>query len=116
MPWKTIKNGIIGESHVGRIKKTSSIIQLETTSGANTERFAYFILPTLHEDKPDVTVLHIAPNDITSKDTTADIVIVDRIVSIVKICKNYGVREVTVSCLFFKSNFKLHEIIIMHRN
>lgn len=110
MPWKTIKNGIIGESHVGRIKKTSSIIQLETTSGVNTERLAYFILPTLHEDKPDVTVLHLAPNDITSKGTTVDIVIVD------KICKNYGVREVTVSCLFFKSNFKLHEIIIMHRN
>ena len=51
----------------------------------------------LHEDKPDVIVLRIGSNDITSKDTTINIgVIIDKIIGIGKTCKDYGMKEVTV--------------------
>ena len=37
------------------------------------KRFKHFIHPTLHDDKPDLIVLHIGSNDVTSKNTTIDI-------------------------------------------
>ena len=35
--------------------------------GAASNRLNHFILPTLHEDQPDVVLLHIGSNDVNNQ-------------------------------------------------
>ena len=60
--------------------------------------------------KPDLVVLHMRSNDITSKDTA--IVIIDRIIDIKKTCKDYVVKEVSSPFFCFLKS-KLRVIIGM---
>ena len=61
--------------------------------------------------KPDLVVLHMRSNDVTSKDTA--IVIIDRIIDIKKTCKDYVVKEVVSSPFFCFLKSKLRVIIGM---
>ena len=105
------KIGIIRDGHVDRIRKNlfnhligDNTDHISCFSRADTKHIPHFILPTLHEDKPNVIVLHIGSNDLTSKDTTIDIyVIVERIIGIGKTYKDYEAKEVIVSFLVISS-------------
>ena len=82
------------------------------TASVELKRLDYFITPTL-EDRPDIVIIHIGSNDITHnivgqvdvKDN------VNRIINIGKKCLSYGVKEVIVSSIFIKKQFKLARII-----
>ena len=65
---------VIGDSHLNRI--TRNIFQKSVNGGetyfnvfrsAASNRLNHFILPTLHEDQPDVVLLHIASNDVNNQ-------------------------------------------------
>ena len=82
-------------------------------SGANTKRLDHLITPTLVEDRPDIVIIHIGSNDI--KHNTVDQIevkdIVKSIINIGKKCLSYGVKEVIISSIFIKKQFKLTRII-----
>ena len=111
---------VVGDSHIRRIKRNlfnNSLCEgkahLNGFSGANIKRLDHFITPTLVEDRPDIVIIHIGSNDITHnivgqvdvKDN------VNRIINIGKTCLSYGVKEVIVSSIFIKKQFKLARII-----
>ena len=77
------------------------------------KRLDHFIIPTLVEDRPDIVIIHIGSNDIAHN--TVDQIdvkdIVNRIINIGKKCLSYGVKEVIISCIFIKKQFKLTRII-----
>ena len=65
---------VIGDSHLNRI--TRNIFQKSVNGGetyfnvfrgAASNRLNHFILPTLHEDQPDVVLLHIGSNDVNNQ-------------------------------------------------
>ena len=65
---------VIGDSHLKRIKpnlfkncldNTKSFIK--SFGGAKTEYMKHFIIRSLKEQKPDITVIHVGGNDINYK-------------------------------------------------
>ena len=65
---------VIGDSHLNRIK--DNIFQKSVNGGktyfhvfrgATSKRLNHYILPTLHEDHPDVVLRHIGSNDINNQ-------------------------------------------------
>ena len=82
-------------------------------SGANTKRLDHLITPTLVEDRPDIVIIHIGSNDITHN--TVDQIdvkdLVNCIINIGKKCLSYGVKEVIISSIFIKKQFKFTRII-----
>ena len=65
---------VIGDSHLNRMK--GNIFQKSVNGwktyfnvfrGATFKRLNHYILPTLHEDHPDVILLHIGSNDINNQ-------------------------------------------------
>ena len=82
-------------------------------SGANIKRLDHFITPTLVEDRPDILIIHIRSNDITHNTVGQINVkdIVNRIIYIGKKCLSYRVKEVVISSIFIKKQFKLTRII-----
>ena len=82
-------------------------------SGANIKRLDHFIIPTLVEDRPDIFIIHIRSNDIThNKFGQIDVKdIANRIINTGKTCLSYGVKEVIISSIFIKKQFKLTRII-----
>ena len=82
-------------------------------SGANIKHLDNFITPTLLEDRPDIVIIHIGPNDITHNTVIQIDVkdIVNRITNTGKKCLSYDVREMIISSIFIKKLFKLTRII-----
>ena len=81
-------------------------------SGSNSKRLEHFIIPTLHEDRPDVVVIHIGSNDVTFNNKNINIEdIAKRIIDIGKKCKEFGVEDVIISSIFIKKNIELSKII-----
>ena len=65
---------VVGDSHLNRIKR--NIFQKSVNGGktyfnvfrgATSKRLNHYFQPTLHEDQPDVVLLHIGSNDINNK-------------------------------------------------
>ena len=67
----------------------------------------------LHEDQPDVVLLHIGSNDINNqiKDKTNTEKLTEDIINIGKSCINLGVKEVIISSILPKNNIALTRII-----
>ena len=59
----------------------------------------HYILPTLHEDHPDVILLHIGSNDINNqtKDRINTEKLTGDIINTGKCCVNIGVKGVVIS-------------------
>ena len=68
------------------------------------------ILPTLHEDHPDVVLLHIGSTDInnqtTDRKTTENLT--GDIINTGKSCIDLGVKEVVISSILPKKNIALY--------
>ena len=110
----------MGDSHIRRIKRNlfnNSLCEgkahLNGFNGANIKRLDHFITPTLVEDRPDIVIIHIGSNDITHN--TVDQIdvkdLVNCIINIGKKCLSYGVKEVIISSIFIKKQFKFTRII-----
>ena len=83
--------------------------------GPTSKRFNHYILPTLHEHQPDVSLLHIGPNDINNqtKDRINTEKITGDIINIGKSCIDIGVKEVVMSSILPKKT--LHEHVLNGR-
>ena len=66
----------------------------------------HYILPTLHEDHPNVILLHICSNDINNqkKDRINTEKLTGDIINIGKSCIDLGVKEVVISSILPKKN------------
>ena len=111
---------VVGDSHIRRIKRNlfnnllyGGKAHLNCFSGTNIKRLEHFITLNLVEDRPDVVIIHVGSNDITHN--TVDQIdvkdIANRILNIGKKCLSYGVKEVIISSIFIKNQFKLTRII-----
>ena len=92
---------IVGDSHVKRIKRKlfNENIQngnayVNCFSGATIKRLGHHILPTLHEDKPDIVLIHVGSNDITHSSEVDPKEVAKGIVDLALKCKLYGAKEV----------------------
>ena len=81
--------------------------------GATINRLDHFITPVLEDDRLDIMIIRVGSNDIThnSINNTDAKRISKRIVNITKKYLLYGVKEVIISSIFIKSQFKLTRII-----
>ena len=110
----------MGHSHIQRIKKklfNNSInegkAQLNSFSGTTINRLDHFVTPILEEDQSKIVIIHMGSNDITHN-TINNIdakSISKRIIDIEKKCLLYGVKEVIISSIFIKRQFKFTRII-----
>ena len=96
---------VIGDSHLNRIKRNifQKSINKEKTyfnvfRGATSKRWNHYILPTLHEDQPDVVLLHIGSDHINNqpKDRINTEKLTGDIIDIGKSCIDRGVKEVVI--------------------
>ena len=80
--------------------------------GATSKRLNHYILPILHEDHPEVVLLHIGSNDINNqtKNGINNEELMGDIINIVKSCIDIGVKEVVISILS-KNNIALTRLI-----
>ena len=71
--------------------------------------FNHDILPTLHEDQPDVFLLHIGSNDINNqlRDKTNTENLTEGIINIGKSSINLGLKEVIILLILPKNNIAL---------
>ena len=90
---------------------------LNSFSGTNVKRLDHFISATLVEDRPDIVLIQIEPNNITHNTVKQINVkdIMNRIIDIEKKCLPYFVKEVIISSIFMKNKFK-HTRAIRHIN
>ena len=111
---------VIGDSEPKRIKKNifqKSVNGGETYfnafQGATSKRLNYSILPTLHQDHPDVVLVHIGSSDINNQ--TENRINTEKltgdIINIGKSCINLGVKEVVTSSILPKKNIALTRFI-----
>ena len=111
---------VIGDSHLNRIKR--NIFQKSVNSGktyfnvfrgATSKRLNHYILPTLHEDHPDVVLLRIGSNDIhnQTKDRINTEKLKGDIINIGKSCIDLGVKEVVISSILPKKNIALTRLL-----
>ena len=82
-------------------------------NAATINRLDHFITPISEEDRPDIVIIHVGSNDITHNainniDAKG---ITKRIKDFGKKCLLYGVKEVIISSIFIKRQFKLTTII-----
>ena len=81
--------------------------------GATSKRLNHDILPTLHEDHPDIVLLHSGSNDINNQ--TKDKINIEKptgdIINTGKSCINLGLKEVIISSILTKTNIALTRLI-----
>ena len=106
----------IGDSHLNRTKKNNfqkSVNGWKTCFnafwGGTSKRLNRYILPTLHENQPDVVLLHIHSNDLNNQTKTEINTekLAGDIVNIGKFCIDLGVKEVAVSSILPEKNTAL---------
>ena len=107
---------VVGDSHMKRVKRNDFNKELchgkaffRSFSGANVRQLCHYIIPTLIDDKPDVTVIHVGTNDILNHANHEDIA--RSIINIGLDCKNNGVNEVFISSILVKKNPNLTAIV-----
>ena len=111
---------VIGDSHLNRIKRhifqksvNGRKIYFNIFRGATSKRLNHHILPTFHEDQPDLVLLHIGSNDIYN--LTKDIINTEKltgdIINIGKSSIDLGVKEVVISSILPKKNIALTHLI-----
>ena len=73
----------------------------------------HHILPTLHEDHPDVVLLHIGSNDINNKrkDRKNNEKLTGDIINIGQSCIDLGVKKLVISSTLPKNNIALTRLI-----
>ena len=73
----------------------------------------HHILPTLHEDHPDIVLLHIGSNDINNKtkDRKNNEKLTGDIINIGQSCIDLGVKELVISSTLPKNNIALTRLI-----
>ena len=98
---------ILSDSILGRIQMNKFNNDLPTGRayrkyfpGATPKEIAYYCLPILRNDKPDVVVLHIGTNSTFNDDSQS---IANDIFNMVKTCHDHGVNEVFVSGIIFRN-------------
>ena len=81
--------------------------------GAISKRFNHYSIINLHEDQPDVVLLHIGSDDINNE-TKGKInteKLTGDIINIGKSCIDLGVKEVVISSILSKKNIALTRLI-----
>ena len=83
---------------------TGGITYFNVFRSATSKRLNHCILPTLHEDQPDVVLLHIGSNDINNqtKDKIKTEKLAEDIINIGKSCIDLSVKKVAVSSILLK--------------
>ena len=107
---------MVGDSHIKRIKRNDFNEELRhdkaffrSFSGANAKQLRHYIIPTLIDDKPDATVIHVDTNDIINHANHEDIAC--SIINIGLDCKNNGANKVFISSILVKKNSNLTAIV-----
>ena len=111
---------VMGDSHLNRIKR--NIFQklvnggetyFNVFRGATSKRLNRYILPTLHEDQPDLVLLHIGSNDKKNrtKDKTYTEKLTGDIINSGKSCIDLSVKKVLISSILPKKNIALIHLI-----
>ena len=72
---------------------------------ATSKGLNHYILPTLHEDHPDVVLLHDINNQ--TKDRINTKKLMGDIINISKSCIDLGVKEIVISSILPKKNIAL---------
>ena len=114
------KNMYRDDSHIRRIENNlfnNSIDEgkahLNSLSGSTIDRLDHFITSILEEEQPDTVMIHVGSNYIT-RNTISNIdanSISKRVTDIGKKCFLHGVKEMTISSILIKRQFKLMRII-----
>ena len=108
---------IIGDGHLARITKRSfrtgeecNFVILKCYRGANTNQFDYYVVPTLVDAKREIIILHIRSNDITKTnyDNANTVDLAQRIVSIAKKCRSFGVNNIAISSILIRKNVSIN--------
>ena len=107
---------MVGDSHIKRIKQNDFNKELRhnkaflrSFSGAIIKQLRHYIIPTLINDKPDETVIHVGMNDIINQANHEDIA--RSIINIGSDCKNNGVNKALISSILVKMNLNLTAIV-----
>ena len=91
---------------------TASIVSFP---GATTKRLLHYSLPTLKEENPEVVVIHVGCNNLSSKKGEVLSVnvneVADDIIKIGKACYDNGVSKVFISSLVYNKNFNKQKLI-----
>ena len=104
---------VIGDSHLNRIKRNifqKSVNRRKTYfnvfRGATSKRLNHYILPTLHEDQPDVVLLHVDSKYINNqtKDRINTEKLTEDIINTGKSCIDLGVKELVISSILSVKN------------
>ena len=104
---------VIGDSHLNRIKRNifeKSVNRGKTYfnvfRGATSKRLNHYILPTLHEDQPDVVLLHVDSKYINNqtKDRINTEKLTEDIINTGKSCIDLGVKELVISSILSIKN------------
>ena len=75
--------------------------------GATLKQMSLYVVPTLHDDTPDVAVIHAGCNDVRNHKLTCND-IATGIINIAEICRSYSVNDVLVSSLICRSSSNLN--------
>jgi len=113
---------LIGDSHVKRINKELFNFALEKDDvkaflnnfdGATSRKLNHHILPTLHEEQPDMVIIHVGTNDINEKtiSSTLPIEIAKRIINIGNTCKRFGIRNVAYSSILPRKDQQCQKVL-----
>ena len=91
---------------------TASIVSFP---GATTKRLLHYSLPTLKEENPEVVVIHVGCNNLSSKKGEVLSInvneVADDIIKIGKACYDNGVSKVFISSLVYNKNFNKQKLI-----
>ena len=81
--------------------------------GATSKRLNHYTLPTLHEDQPDVVLLHNGSNNINNqtKDKVNTVKLTEDIINIGKFCIDLGMKEVIESSILPDNNIASTRLI-----
>ena len=67
--------------------------------GAKANHLKHYALPTLKENKPDVIIIHVGYNDLTTRDEINVKDVVQEIIDVGKTCIDHGMSTVYISSI-----------------
>ena len=76
-------------------------------SGAKTEDLHHYITPSLLKEKLDIVVIHVGSNNITRR-IFEDFNVCKLTIDNGKVCRQYGVKDVTFSSIFVKNSINVN--------
>ena len=89
---------------------------IATFPGATAKRLLHYCLPTLADEKPEVVVIHVGCNDLSTKrgealNQTVVNEVADVIIDMGKVCIKNGVNKVFISSIVCSKNFMKQKLI-----